>query len=171
MAGREAAVFLLVGRHLMGRRPMCSRQRGHIGIEALVGTCCRRCQPYKDMAGRFRELPVLRLFAWNRGRSTHEAWILFPPLLSLTAGFQKMWAPPAGDHLCPDGIGQDSAVGRSLLQLPSPQQPESENRNRIGIVRRREPVCDCFGNAIAFAPGAVAIVLMGIYLPAASLDT
>ncbi len=53
-------MFLLVGATFM-TAAYVQGQRGHIGIEAFVGLLSPLRQPHPALAGRCRELPVLRL--------------------------------------------------------------------------------------------------------------
>src|SRR6266446_4594114 len=80
----------------------------------------------------------------------------------------------AGDPLCADGDRHDAAL------RPDPAADRDPARRRdapmtvlgIGISYGIATLVAMFsGMPIAFALGAVAIVFMGIYMPAASLDT
>src|SRR6195256_2385834 len=90
-------------------------------------------------------------------------------------GFQLDVVAPAGDPLCLDGVGHDAA----LRADPAPDRDSLLQQAHtpmtvvgIGISYGVATLFAMFsGMPIAFALGAVAVAFMGIYMPAASLDT
>src|SRR3978361_2082143 len=80
----------------------------------------------------------------------------------------------AGDPLCADGVGHDAVVPAD----PAADRDPADRRGApmtvlgIGISYGVATLVAMFsGMPIAFALGAVAVVFMAIYMPAASLDT
>src|SRR6267154_1905601 len=89
-------------------------------------------------------------------------------------GFQLDVVAAAGDSLWPDGVGHDVIVRADpAADHDSPQRAgTSMPVLGIGISYGIATLVAMFsGMPIAFALGAVAVVFMGIYMPAASLDT
>src|SRR5258706_13579812 len=89
-------------------------------------------------------------------------------------GFQFNVVAAAGDPLRPDGLGHDAIVRAD----PAADRYSAQRAGApmtvlgIGISYGLATLFAMFsGMPIAFALGAVAVVFMGIYMPAASLDT
>jgi TRAP-type C4-dicarboxylate transport system permease small subunit len=97
----EAAVFLLVGATFMSSAYVQS-QRGHIGIEALVGLMSPMATRVRLWLVDVASLLFCTFFAWKSWTLTHEAWV--DGQVS-----NSMWSPPLS---IPYGL---MAVGMTLL--------------------------------------------------------
>src|SRR5467141_1795310 len=89
-------------------------------------------------------------------------------------GFQFNVVAAAGDSLRPDGVGHDVIVRADPAADYDPPLRAGTSMTvlGIGISYGIATLLAMFsGMPIAFALGAVAVVFMGIYMPAASLDT
>src|SRR6266851_5564830 len=124
-------------------------------------------QPYQAMAGRCRQLAVLRILCLEIMDAGARS-------LGRRTGFEFDVVAAAGDPLCPDGVGHDAIVRAD----PAADHYSLERTGAsmtvlgIGISYGIATLVAMFsGMPIAFALGAVAVVFMGIYMPAASLDT
>src|SRR6202021_2964475 len=124
-------------------------------------------QPDQALAGRCREpavLRVLRLEILDAGASSLGRW----------PGIELDVVAAAGYPLRPDGDRHDAAVRAD----PAADRHSAHGWRApmtvlgIGISYGLATLFAMFsGMPIAFALGAVAVVFMGIYMPAASLDT
>ncbi len=97
----EASVFLLVGATFMTAAYVHS-QRGHIGIEALVGLLSPRVNHVRQLLVDLASLAFCAFFAWKSWTLTDEAWV--DGQVS-----NSMWSPPLA---IPYGL---MAVGMTLL--------------------------------------------------------
>ena len=162
----EAAVFLLVGATFM-TAAYVQGQRGHIGIEAFIGLMSPRANRIRLWLVDVASLLFCAFFAWKSWTLAHEAWVdgqvsnsmwspplAIPYVLMATGMTLLVRADPAANHHSPCRGGTPMTVVG------------------IGISYGLATLFAMFsGMPIAFALGAVAVVFMAIYMPAASLDT
>jgi TRAP-type C4-dicarboxylate transport system permease small subunit len=99
----ESAVFLLVGVTFLCA-PWVQQQRGHIGIEAIVGLLPPRLNHARRFVIDLACLLFCGFFAWKSWTLLHEAWVDGQTTSST-------WAPPLW---IPYGL---MAVGMTLLTL------------------------------------------------------
>ena len=97
----EAAVFLLVGVTFLTAAYVQS-QRGHIGIEAFVGSLPPMVNRIRLVLVDIASLAFCMFFAWKSWTLTHEAWV--DGQVS-----NSMWSPPLA---IPYGL---MAAGMTLL--------------------------------------------------------
>ena len=161
----EAAVFLLVGATFM-TAAYVQGQRGHIGIEAFVGLLPPLVNRIRLWLVDVASFVFCAFFAWKSWTLAHEAWVDGQVTNS-------MWSAPLGDSLRPDGVGHDAAVRADIAADHNPADGGAPMTVLgIGISYGIATLLVMFsGMPIAFALGAVAVVFMAIYMPAASLDT
>ena len=162
----EAAVFLLVGATFMTAAYVQS-QRGHVGIEAFVGLLSPLANRIRLWLVDVASLLFCAFFAWKSWTLAHEAWV--DGQVS-----NSMWSPPLA---IPYVL---MALGMTLLCVQTPAA-DHHSLDRSGApmsvfgIGLSYGVATLFamfsGMPIAFALGAVAVVFMAIYMPAASLDT
>src|SRR5262249_39670211 len=132
----------------------------HRAVAAVRQSCAA-------LARRCRELSVLRILHLE---------ILDAGLRGLGRGpgFQFDVVAAAGDPLWPDGLGHDVALRADPAADRQAVDRDSSPMTvfGIGVSYGLATLFAMFsGMPIAFALGAVAVVFMGIYMPAASLDT
>lgn len=105
----EAAVFLLVGATFM-TAAFVQSQRGHIGIEALVGLLSPRVNHVRVMLVDLVSLAFCTFFAWKSWTLTHEAWV--DGQVS-----NSMWSPPLAIPYALMSIGMTLLCVQILLQV------------------------------------------------------
>jgi TRAP-type C4-dicarboxylate transport system permease small subunit len=105
----EAAVFLLVGATFMTAAYVQS-QRGHIGIEALVGLLSPRINFIRQFLVDVASTAFCTFFAWKSWTLTHEAWV--DGQVS-----NSMWSPPLAIPYALMSIGMTLLCLQLLLQL------------------------------------------------------
>ncbi len=162
----EAAVFLLVGATFM-TAAYVQGQRGHIGIEAFVGLLSPLANRIRLWLVDVASLLFCAFFAWKSWTLAHEAWV--DGQVS-----NSMWSPPLAIPYVLMASGMTLLCVQILLQIIIPLAGASASMSVLGI-GISYGVATLFamfsGMPIAFALGAVAVVFMAIYMPAASLDT
>jgi len=117
----ETAVFLLVGVTFLCA-PWVQQQRGHIGIEAIVGVLPPRINRARRLAVDWLCLLFCAFFAWKSWTLFHEAWVEGQTSNSTFA--PPMWIPyglmAAGMTLL------TLQIAIQLLRLsPAPEAPPS----------------------------------------------
>ena len=105
----EAAVFLLVGATFM-TAAFVQSQRGHIGIEALVGLLSPRVNHIRQMLVDLASLAFCVFFAWKSWTLTHEAWV--DGQVS-----NSMWSPPLAIPYALMSVGMTLLCVQILLQI------------------------------------------------------
>lgn len=99
----ESAVFLLVGVTFLCA-PWVQAQRGHVGIEAIVGLLPARVNRARRLAVDAASALFCGFFAWKSFKLLHEAWVDGQTTSS-------SWAPPLW---IPYGL---MSLGMTLLTL------------------------------------------------------
>lgn len=105
----EAAVFLLVGATFMTAAYVQS-QRGHIGIEALVGLLSPRVNHVRQQLVDLASLAFCVFFAWKSWTLTHEAWVDGQVSNSI-------WSPPLAIPYALMSIGMTLLCVQMMLQI------------------------------------------------------
>jgi TRAP-type C4-dicarboxylate transport system permease small subunit len=105
----EAAVFLLVGATFMTAAYVQS-QRGHIGIEALVGLLSPRVNHVRQILVDLVSVAFCTFFAWKSWTLTHEAWV--DGQVS-----NSMWSPPLAIPYALMSIGMSLLCVQIMLQI------------------------------------------------------
>ena len=111
----ESAVFLLVGTTFLCA-PWVQQQRGHIGIEAIVGLLPARVDRARRLLVDVLCLLFCSFFAWKSAKLLHEAVVDHQTTSS-------SWAPPLW---IPYGL---MTLGMVLLSLQIVQQLLTRRRN------------------------------------------
>ena len=162
----ETSIFLLVGATFLSG-PMCSRYRGHVGVEAVAGLLAPRANRWRKMfvdlsSGLLRVLLVEVVDPLRRGlaRRPHQ---------------QLDLGSAAVDPLRADGRGHDvavAAVAAGAHRRLSNTGGITMSSQRIGISYGVVTLLVMFsGMPIAFALGGVASAFMYLFMPASALDT
>ncbi|MGO4715443.1 TRAP transporter small permease [Bradyrhizobium sp. 2TAF24] len=105
----EAAVFLLVGATFM-TAPYVQLQRGHIGIEALVGLLSPLANRIRLFLVDLASFAFCVFFTWKSWTLTHEAYV--DGQVS-----NSMWSPPLAIPYALMAIGMTLLCLQILLQL------------------------------------------------------
>ena len=162
----EAAVFLLVGATFM-TAAYVQGQRGHVWIEAFVGLLSPLANRIRLWLVDVASLAFCAFFAWKSWTLAHEAYV--DGQVS-----NSMWSPPLAIPYVLMAVGmtllcvQTPAADHHSLDRSSAPMSVFRYRPRYGFATLFAMFS---GMPIAFALGAVAVVFMAIYMPAASLDT
>lgn len=105
----EAAVFLLVGVTFLTAAYVQS-QRGHIGIEAFVGSLPPMVNRIRLVLVDIASLAFCMFFAWKSWTLTHEAWV--DGQVS-----NSMWSPPLAIPYALMAAGMTLLCVQILLQI------------------------------------------------------
>jgi TRAP-type C4-dicarboxylate transport system permease small subunit len=105
----EAAVFLLVGATFL-TAAFVQSQRGHIGIEALVGLLPPVVNRLRLLLVDIASLAFCAFFAWKSWTLTHEAYV--DGQVS-----NSMWSPPLSIPYALMAIGMTLLCVQILLQI------------------------------------------------------
>lgn len=105
----EAAVFLLVGATFM-TAPYVQSQRGHIGIEALVGLLSPLANRIRLFLVDLASLAFCTFFTWKSWTLAHEAYV--DGQVS-----NSMWSPPLAIPYVLMAIGMTLLCLQIVLQL------------------------------------------------------
>ncbi|MBR1220285.1 TRAP transporter small permease [Bradyrhizobium sp. U87765 SZCCT0131] len=105
----EAAVFLLVGATFM-TAPFVQSQRGHIGIEALVGLLPPLANRIRLFLVDLASLAFCAFFTWKSWTLTHEAYV--DGQVS-----NSMWSPPLAIPYALMAVGMTLLCMQIVLQL------------------------------------------------------
>ena len=108
----EAAVFLLVGATFM-TSAYVQQQRGHIGIEALVGLLSPRVNRIRLWLVDVASLLFCAFFAWKSWTLTHDAYVEGQVSNS-------MWSPPLAIPYSLMAVGMTLLCVQLLLQVITP---------------------------------------------------
>ena len=172
----ETAVFLLVGATFLCGACV-QALRGHVGIEALAASAAAAARTRSGACSSTARLAFCAFFAWKRWTLLHEAGSTARP--PRRPGAPPLWIPYVL-----------MALGMTLLacssccrcwrrhRAPAPTRARPTDRSALMSTLRSAcctaaPRWSCMfsGTPIAFALGAVAVVFMAFFMPAASLDT
>jgi TRAP-type C4-dicarboxylate transport system permease small subunit len=105
----EAAVFLLIGATFL-TAAFVQSQRGHIGIEALVGLLPPVVNRLRLLLVDIASLAFCAFFAWKSWTLTHEAYV--DGQVS-----NSMWSPPLSIPYALMAIGMTLLCVQILLQI------------------------------------------------------
>ena len=105
----ETAVFLLVGVTFLCA-PWVQQQRGHIGIEAIVGLLPPRLNHARRLGVDTLSLLFCGFFAWKSWKLLHEAWADGQTTSS-------SWAPPLWIPYGLMTVGMTLLTAQIVLQL------------------------------------------------------
>ncbi len=183
----EVTIFLIAGAVFLSAAAVQAR-RGHVGIDVLDGVLSPRLNAGRKLAVDMLSLAFCLFFAWKsggllhealaEGQTSHSSWgpPLWIPYSMLTLGMALLAVQLALQ------VGQRSLValvvvvamvgGLLLWQRPVRPLVSGLAQWQVGISYCVATLIVMFsGMPIAFALGAVALVFMLLFMPAASVDT
>ena len=113
----ETAVFLIVGAVFMSSAAV-QAQRGHIGIEAIVGLMSHRANRVRQVMVDAASLAFCGYFAWKSWEKLHEAIVDGQHSIST-------WAPPLWIPYSLMSVGMTLLTLQLMLQVAAGVRPRS----------------------------------------------